>query len=154
MILNSITTWAFDMKSRLLPIVLTSFAALVGCGQSIPASQETLLVCEGTAFSFLTSTTQDRMNVTLTKVNGKVVKAVSDVGTFTAEKVDVRTKENKGPVFNQLIIEADKIVLQWDVTEDTGSPVRKIIIKNSGDYERVVPGYTANGQCQIREKAF
>ena len=121
-------------------------------------SKETILVCEGITGRSLFGEAgkKDSFNVTLTKLNGKVVKAVTHhLYTFTVEKEDVRSKDSKGSIYVQLFEEPDQLILRRESTGDKVPWIITTIIKSSGAYTRNDPILSsASGQCQVREKVF
>lgn len=124
--------------------------AFYGCS---PSTTKTLLLCEGEATSLVAGLGgKDRKTYEITKTGEKVTKVKSEYRTFTLEKVDVSTKENKGPIYVQLIVEPEKIILRTEVTED--KRMQETVLYNTGKYkdERWV-GWS-EGQCTTGKKAF
>ena len=127
--------------------------ALFGCSQPITET-ETLLVCEGDAQSIIAGLGgKDQQTFTITKLGDKVIKVKAEHQTYTLDKIDVSTKENKGPIYVQLIVESDKLVLRSEITEDKNN--RDTVLFNTGKYEqdRGLFGW-AKGQCSVGKKAF
>jgi hypothetical protein len=139
-----------------IPVVLLILSSLTACGspQQPETETETMLVCDGVHGSGIyVSGSPHTMTVTITKVGGKVVKAVKDQGVYTTSKVDVRKSDHKGPVYTQLIVESSRIILRTEVTEDNNT--NDTVIKNDGAYEfNVNPFVHAVGRCTVREKTF
>ncbi|MDP2829542.1 MAG: hypothetical protein Q8O37_13150 [Sulfuricellaceae bacterium] len=138
------------MKKAISAVVVLT---LFGCSQPVTET-ETLLVCEGDATSIIAGFGgKDRQTFTITKVGDKVTKVKSEHQMYTLDKVDVSTKENKGPIYIQLIVESDKLVLRGEITEDRNN--RDTILFNTGKYkdDRGLFGWV-EGQCSVGKKAF
>lgn len=138
-------------RSATISVALLILSSLTACGspQQPEIAAETMLVCDGVRDSGSPHT----MTVTITKVGGKVVKAVDDWGVYTTSKVDARKNNHKEPVYQQLIVESSRIILRTEVTEDNNT--NDTIIKNDGAYEfNSNPFVHAVGRCTVREKTF
>ena len=126
--------------------------ALIGCTQPITET-ETLLVCEGDATSIIAGLGgKDRTTFTITKIGDKVTKVKTEHHTYTLDKVDISTKENKGPIYIQLVVESDKLVLRSEITEDKRNS--ETILFNTGAYKQDRMFGWAEGQCTVSKKAF
>mgnify|MGYP001044711291 CR=1 FL=1 len=137
---------------------LFAVMVLMGCNQSkndikIEKEVETLLVCEGVSQSIIAGLGgKQQTTFTLVKVGDKVVKVKTRHYTYTLDKVDVSTANNKGPIYIQLIADGDKIILRNEVTEDKRS--LDTVIFNTGAYSQDQTLGWSEGQCTIGKKAF
>lgn len=128
--------------------VIVFLASLYVMTCNAASAQTTVLVCEGQKSSVVNGFSgADSTTVTITRVGGKVVKAVESAYgyVFTTKKI-----QDKPGVFSQLIVEKDRIILR---TENEGR-VYDIAISNTGAYQRDYPLSVARGQCSARAKMF
>lgn len=117
------------------------------------AETETLLVCEGTYTNVFTSNRSHQQQAfTITKVGDKVTKVKAPEFTYTLEKVNKSTNSNKGPIYAQLIVEPDKLILLVEVTEDKRTDSTTLF--NTGAYKQNLISGLAEGQCTVAMKAF
>jgi hypothetical protein len=117
------------------------------------AETETLLVCEGNATSLIAGFGgKVRQTFTITKLGDKVTKVKTEHDTYALEKVDVSTKDNKGPIYIQLIVEPDKLILRTEITEDKRTS--ETMLFNTGAYKQDQMLGWVEGQCTVAKKAF
>lgn len=136
------------MKNVLFWLVLS----VQGWSSSAVAA-ETLLVCEGEAKSIVRGMGgKQRSTYTITKIGGKVTKVKTEHATFTLEKVDISTKDNKGPIYLQLMVEPDRLILRAEITEDKRTS--DTVLFNTGAYKQDQTFGWAEGQCSVAQKAF
>lgn len=133
-------------------IYLVAALILTGCSQP-PQETETLLVCSGTKSSAITELGGEaKSNFLIYKSGDRVVRVQTEYAEFTGEKKDVRTKDHKGPVYRQLLIETDKLILRTEVTEDNRTLDTEIY--NTGKYIAKYAMTWEKGQCVPQKKAF
>jgi hypothetical protein len=146
----------FHKKEREMNRTIAAFLVFAFFGCSQPATEtETLLICEGDGTSLIAlpgGNGKDRLTFTIIKIGDKVTKVKSDHGLYTLEKVDASTKEHKGPVYVQLIVEGDKLILRTEVTQD--KVTRNTILFNTGKYTQDRVFGWSEGQCSVGKKAF
>ena len=139
-------------------ILLFIAMALAGCNQSkteakVEKEVETLLVCEGSATSMIAGLGgKQQTTFVITKMGDKIIRVKSQYNTYALDKVDVNTKENRGPVYIQLIVEADKVILRTEITEDKRK--METVIFTTGAYKQDQAFGWSEGQCTVSEKAF
>lgn len=135
---------------KLKSILFSLSIALVLFSKSVMA-EESVLVCKGESKSSLFGDSSHDMSITLTKENGKLVKAVSSYGTaFTLKKTAM--KKDKSTILHQLIVETDKMILRTEFPED--NEIFDTTVKNTGEYVHdSMIGYTS-GRCERSNKLF
>lgn len=139
------------MKTTIAAMAILALA-ISGCSQPITET-ETLLVCEGDATSLIAGFGgKERQTFTITKLGEKVTKVKTEHDTYTLEKIDVSTKDNKGPIYKQLIVEPDKLILRAEITEDKRTS--ETVLFNTGAYKQDQMLGWAEGQCTVAKKAF
>ncbi len=134
------------MKCGLISVAL----ALSGCAPSVT---NTFLSCDIQVTSALPSIGgKQKQTFEITKSDGKVTTVKSEYRTYTLERTDVRSKENKGPVYAQLILEPGKIILQTEVVED--KKTYRATIYETGKYKDDRLFGWGEGHCVVSQKAF
>lgn len=140
------------LKKKILKLIVIGVVinALSGCSPSIT---ESLLICDGDVTSLISRVGgKEKIMFEITKTDEKITKVRSEYQTYTLEKVDARNKDNKGPVYIQLIVEPEKIILRTEITEDKST--NDTIIFNTGKYKSERFWGWAEGQCSVGKKAF
>lgn len=131
-------------------ILAGSFAAASALAQT---NEETYLVCEGQMKNVLYGdVTHGVVPLTIFRVDGKITSVATERLKFTLEKVDISTKEHKGPVYVQLIVDEEKLTLRMEVTET--SRVADTVLKNSGQYTEQRMFGVFSGRCAPGKKLF
>lgn len=123
---------------------------LLSC--NLAMAQQSVLICEGQRSSIVNGFGGAEIEtITLTKVSGKVVKAVDKQGNvYTAAKQ--REKGEGNPVYTQLLVQPDQIILR---VENSGmGRTFDLTISNTGAYRSENPMGTSVGICTPRAKAF
>lgn len=119
------------------------------------ADTQTLLVCIGKGSSYFGGMGGGtiRHSYTLTKSGDQVISVkAGDSTVWTLKKTNVKTKDNKGPVYRQLVVEKDRLVLRTEVTEDNRSAVT--IINNDGGYYAELALSAVSGHCSVSKRIF
>ncbi len=125
---------------------------LAGCSKP-PQETETILVCSGTKSSIIAGVGgESKTNFLIYKIGDGVVRVKTEHSEFTKEKKDVRTPNHKGPVYIQLLVEPDKLILRTEVTEDKRTS--DVEIHNTGKYIANYALSMEQGQCTTQNKAF
>lgn len=116
-------------------------------------ASETLLVCEGYSSSVVPGMSgKERVTFVITKVGGKVTKVKDELLTYTPERAKMSVSGINDPIYSQLIIESDKLVLRMEnmASKNTGETV----LFNTGTYKHKLSLGNSEGQCTVAEKAF
>ena len=113
-------------------------------------AEQTVLNCKGTMANLLTNGESSySANITLTKANGKVVKAVDNHKTVF---VPQRTKSKDGSYYTQLIVEPARIILRYTYPDD--DQVLDTVIENSGSFSSRLPIALVTGDCTVGKALF
>ena len=143
-------TLYMKMKPQNLLILACTFTAVASPAQT---NEETYLVCEGKIKNVLYgNVTSGVVPLTILKVDGKITSVATDRQKFTLDRVDVSTKEHKGPVYVQLIVSEEKITLRTEVTET--SKIAETVLQNSGQYTDQRMFGIFSGRCTPGKKLF
>lgn len=159
-------------KSNVTPHKFSLFAAaaftclsMSACGQ--PENQptnddqqkeqavetETLLVCEGYTTSLMAGMGgKEQETFIITKTGDRITKVKTQHFTYTLEKADANTKNNSHPIYNQLIVEPEKLILRTENTESKNTV--ETIIYNNNSYKKNLVFSRTEGQCTVTNKAF
>ena len=139
------------MKKELICLQVSALI-FAGCSQPVTET-ETLLVCEGKASSIIAGMGgEDRQTFVITKLGDKVIKVKTEYELYTLERLDASTKENKGPIYKQLIVEPEKLILRTEITEDKRKS--ETILFNTGAFKQDRMFGWSEGQCTVAKKAF
>ena len=116
-------------------------------------TSDTLLVCEGYSSSLVPGMSgKERKTFIITKLGDKVTKVKEEPFTYTLERGEISTSDDKAPIYSQLVIEPDKLILR---IENTGSKnTVETVLFNTGAYKQNLPLGSAEGQCAVAKKAF
>lgn len=115
-----------------------------------------LLVCKGQSISSLAYFRGEHIiDIVLTKQDGKVVKVVitnQKDGLYELERRNSQREAGNKPIYHQLLIEPDAIILRTDVTQDNA--VYFFVIKDTGDFEYTSIVRVTKGRCEVKSKVF
>lgn len=136
-----------------MKLIFVGLLSLMVLGCSKSNETETLLICEGERTSPLEGVGgKERQTFTISKVGDKVTKVKTEHSTYTLEKVNINKDTNKKPVYLQLIVEPDKLVLRAEITEDKRT--NKTELFNTGAYKSSRTLNWSKGQCTVAQKPF
>jgi len=118
-------------------------------------TKESLLICKGRLSSFISGMSGSfKLNITLTKKGGKVIRAkvTNTDETFTLVRKNTSTEAGEKPIFSQLLRKPDRIILRTEVTQDNATYDTEI--HNTGAFKgRSLIGIKS-GQCEASSKIF
>ena len=139
----------------LLVFIIVSLSACSRAEPELPKALEveTILLCDGAVQSIIAGESrQEHLSITLTKVDNKVIKAKILDATYTLKKIDTRTPQDKEPIYRQLVIEPERIILRTEVPDVNN--VGETVIENSGRYKADRWLGWSEGTCKATAKVF
>ena len=130
--------------------------ALITASFSVSApAAETLLVCQGTKQGFLSGRDSgpQKRTFTIVREKDKVVSVKTDYHTFTLTRVNVASSESQPPVFRQLVIEKDQLILRMEYPSENNR-IADTVIYSTGRYQEIAIDGASKGQCTVGQKVF
>jgi hypothetical protein len=111
------------------------------------------LICEGERTSPLGGVGgKERQTFTISKVGDTITRVKTDHNTYTLEKVNINKDTNEKPIFLQLSVLPDKLVLRTEITEDKRT--NETVLFNTGAYKTSRTLNWSEGQCTVSQKPF